>query len=1084
MNSASERDAQIVAESRGPLAWMAKNGVAANLLMFVVIVGGLVFLTNLKQEVFPEFELDLVLVNVPYPGASPSEVEQGVVLAVEEAVRGLDGVKEVRSTTAEGVATVAVELLLGADKDRALADVKSAVDRITSLPQDAERPVVSLASNRRGVISLVIYGDLDTYALRGLAEQARDELLEDPNITYAELAAISPPEISIEVPHDNLRRYNLTLEEVANRIGRASVELPGGGMKTPGGEVLVRTTERRDVGEEFGEVVVLSRPDGTQVRVRDIAAVQDGFQDDDQEAYFNGQRAALVKVYRVGNETPISVAQAVKDYIVRAQPKLPPGVQLATWNDAADVYAQRVDLLRRNGTVGLVLVLLTLGLFLQPRLAFWVTLGIPISFIGSFLFLPAWDVSLNMISLFAFIVTLGIVVDDAIVVGEAIYKRREDGLAPMAAAIAGVQEVAVPVIFSVMTTVVAFFPLLLVPGVSGKFFMNIPTVVIAVLALSLIESLLILPAHLGHASGFVHTALGYALGWLRRPQQRFGRGLKEFIELRYGPLVRRAVAHRYVTVAASVAILLTAIGLVVGGRVQTGFLPKIDSDRVTANLSMPFGAAADQTRAAMNRVLQAGQSVAADNGGDEILRGVFSQIGGQSAGFGAAGASAPRGGHLAQVSVYLVASDGRDITAREFARQWRERVGPIPGIDTLAFNFSTGPGASSAISMDLSHPRLDVLEQGSAELAAALGEFNGVEDINDGFEPGKEQIDLTLRPNARSLGVNETELARQLRGAFFGIEAVRQQRGRDEVRTYVRLPEAERASEYALERLLIRTRDGGEVPLAQAAELNRGRAYTTIRRLDGRRYVSVTADVVPGVANANSVVAAVAKNTLPDILSRYPGLQYSPGGNQKSQAETNAALGQGFMVSMFVIFALLAVVFRSYVQPVIIMLAIPFGVVGAIIGHLFMGFDLNFISAMGVVALSGIVVNDSLILIVATNQFRAQGMSARDAVVAGAMRRFRPILLTSLTTFFGLMPMILEPSVQARFLIPMAISLGFGVLFATGIILLLVPAVYTIVEDVRRLAVGHEGLEAHYDAHYGEAEETPKSVAAVKGAEA
>jgi multidrug efflux pump subunit AcrB len=1049
--SAAPPDPDEARRYRGPLAWMARNSVAANVLMVVLIAGGLLMLLSgrIKQEVFPEVDLDLVVIQVPYPGASPEEVEQGVILAVEEAVRGLEGVKEVRSTAAEGMAVVAVELLLGTNADRALADIKSAVDRVTSLPEDAERPVVAMATTRRQVISLVFYGNVDEKVLREIAESTRQRLLQSEHITQTDLTGIRPLEIAIEVPREALRKYDLTLDQVAMAVRAASVDLPAGEVRTDAGEILLRTKERRDLGTEFQDVVLLARPDGTEVRLGDVATVKDTFQEVDREASFNGQRAVMLNVYRVGDETPIEVAEIVKDYVREHAADLPPGVHLATWNDSSEIYRDRINLLLRNAYVGLALVLLTLGLFLEMRLAFWVTLGIPISFAGGLLFLPAADISINMISLFAFIVTLGIVVDDAIVAGESIYKHRQDGKPFLRAAIDGVREVAMPVVFAVITTCIAFAPMLFVPGIMGKFFRNIPVVVIMVLLVSLIESLLILPAHLAHTRPPAKKGIR---GFLHHQQQRFSRGLERFVDKVYAPFVRACLRLRYLTIAASVAIFIASMGLIAGGRMKFTFMPTIDHDLITAKLQMPVGTPAEVTRGMAQRLVTGAQAVVAETSTNgDISRGIYSEVGAAiDPNSGPRPGDTSQGGHFATAMVYLVQSDQRDISARAFAERWRERVGDIPGAETLQFDYSIGGTGGAPIDVRLSHPDDAVLEAAASELAQELRQYAGVTDVDSGFAPGKEQLDVTLTAQGRALGLTETDMARQLRGSFYGAEALRQQRGRDELRVYVRLPEEDRQSMQTLEDMVLRTPLGGEVPLTQAARIERGRAYTAIKRTDARRTLNVTAEIIPGRANANEVVASLEATVLPQLVEKYPGLTHAKGGQQREQAESLTSLRNTFFMALIVMFALMAVAFKSYIQPIIIMFAIPFGFVGALLGHLIMGYDLSLMSMMGVVALAGVVVNDSLILVVASNAYKGEGMTVMEAVEAGGTRRFRPILLTSLTTFFGLLPMIAETSVQARFLIPMAISLGFGVLFATGIILVLVPATYVVVDDVRR----------------------------------
>lgn len=1043
-------------KEHGPIAWMAKNAVASNVLMLVLIVGGLVTLASgIKQEVFPEVEMDIITIKIVYPGASPAELEQAVILAVEEAVRGIDGTKKVSSTAMEGLGTVSVELLLGADKDRALNDAKSAIDRITSFPEDVERPTVSLLSNRQQVLSLILYGDVDEATLRAVAENSRRELLRDERVTYVELAGIRPLEISIEVPQAQLRRYGLTLDEIAARVRAASVELPGGGVKTDAGEVLLRTTERRDRGDEFGNIILLSQPDGSQVRVRDIATVRDGFQENDKEATYNGKPAAMINIFRVGNETPLAVAAAGKAHVQKLQETLPAGLYAAPWFDTSEMYEQRISLLMNNARIGLLLVLLTLGLFLEARLAFWVTLGIPISFAGSLLFFPVTDISINMISLFAFIITLGMVVDDAIVVGEAIHKLRSDGMGRLEAAIAGAKEVAQPVIFAILTSCVAFAPMLMVPGPMGKFFRVVPIVVIAVLLISLVESLLILPAHLSHPMPWWVRVVLSPYIWVMNIFAKLDmpHRLQRFIQYTYVPLLKKALEWRYFTIAVGVATLLFTLGYV-AGRIPFTFLPKVEGDMITAHLKMPVGTPVAETERITDRLGATAQAITdaedAESEGPTVSRGIYEEVGAKSLLEASIDVMGTEGSHLATVMVYLNEAGGRDFSTQQFVQRWRDEIGEIPGAESLTFSYEVGVEPGSPIEVQLIHDDVPTLEAAAERLAREISSYSGLRDIDSGVTRGKEQLDFRLTDEAIAQGLTEFDLARQVRAAFFGAEAVRQQRGRDEVRAYVRLPLEERQSLYNVEELVIRTPTGGEMPLAHAAILHRGQAYTAINRTDGRRNISVTADIAEEDANANEIMGQIRERELPQLLADYPGLAYSLGGEQERQAETMSALGLGFVLAMIVMFSMLAVVFRSYSQPLLVMSAIPFGMVGAVWGHVMMGFSLSLMSMMGLVALSGVVVNDSLILIVSINRNREDGMSMWDAIVAGGARRFRPILLTSLTTFFGLAPMIWETSVQARFLVPMAVSLGFGVLAATFIMLLIVPCSYVILEDARR----------------------------------
>jgi len=1034
---------------KGAVAWMARNPVAANLLMLVLMVGGVIVGSRIQQEVFPEFELDMVQVQVPYPGASPAEVEQGIVLAIEEAVRGLDGVKRVTSEADEGGASVFVELLLGADSGRAQQDIKNAVDRITSFPQEAERPVVSLLVSRREVISLMVYGDHEERVLRKVAEDVRDDLLQDPRIVQVELRGIRPLEISIEVPQRVLRTYGLTLGDVAREVERGALELPAGGVKTRAGEILLRTQERRDRGMEFADIPIVSLEDGTEVKLGDVAGIVDGFADTDEAAFYQGHPAVQLVVYRIGDQTPVEVAEAVKEHAREISLGLPEGIDVAVWRDWSEIYRERINLLLRNARLGLVLVLLLLGLFLDIRLAFWVTLGIPISILGSMLLIPMFDVSVNMVSLFAFIITIGIVVDDAVVVGENVYENRQRGFPFMESSIRGARWIAWPVTFSVLTNMVAFVPIFSMAGVYGKVFRAIPIVVCCVFAVSLVESLFVLPAHLGHQRPYRPDGL---LGPVFRLQQRFSslfeRGIRRF----YTPLLRVTLQNRYLTTAAGLAVLAATIGFAWGGHIDFTFFPKIDSDRVVAGVTMPYGSPVEETKEVQAVLVKAAQKVLARHGGEEITRGIFAHVGSASSRHGRSSAGSAGVGHLANVQVYMVPSDQREVTAGDFSREWREEVGDLVGPESVTFRYSLAiGGTSSPIDVELSHADVEVLETAAEELAGELRSYAGVRDIDDGFSPGKVQLDFKVKPEGRSLGITAADLGRQVRNAFYGAEALRQQRGRDEIKVMVRLPESERRSEYDVEELLVRTPGGGEIMLREAASVHRDRAYTEIQRADARRVLNVTADVVPGVANAEKVLADLKREVLPDLTARHPGLTFSLEGQQRDRQESMVSLRGGFSLAMIVIFAMLAVAFRSYIQPVIVMLAIPFGIVGATLGHLIMGYELSLMSMMGIVALAGVVVNDSLVLIHATNEQRGKGASPFDSITAAAVRRFRPIMLTSLTTFFGLAPMIFETSVQAQFLIPMAISLGYGILFVTVIALILVPSFYMIVEDVKGL---------------------------------
>jgi multidrug efflux pump subunit AcrB len=1021
---------------------MAGHSVTANLLMLVFLVGGFFMGSRIPQEVFPDFEMGLVRITVSYPGASPQEVEQGIILAIEEAIQGIEGIEEVQSRAGEGSGSVTVEMIEGEDIQKLAQDIRNEVDRIRSFPSEAEEPAVTILSRQRYVVSLALYGDQNETVLRNYAEVVRDRLLQDAQITQVELDGVPSLEISIDVPQRMLRTYGLTLTEVADRIARASVELPGGAIKTPAGDVLVRMRERRNFGYEFAQIPIITASDGTQVLLEDIATIRDGFEETDRHATYNGQPAIMIEVYRVGDQTPISVSDAVRRALPYLKAQLPEGLSIDLRNDRSDIFRQRLGLLIRNGLIGLGLVFLLLAVFLEARLAFWVSLGIPISFLGSLLFLPLVDVSINMVTMFAFIVTLGIVVDDAIVVGEIIYHHRQKGLAWPVSAIKGAREIAMPITFSVLTNMIAFMPMLFIPGFMGKVFKYIPIVVVSVFAVSLIESLFILPAHLAHQR---RRRLWGPLEWLHRQQQRFSRAFVRFVYRVYLPFLRVSLKWRYVTKAIGVAVLLSTVGFVQSGRLGFELFPKVESDYAMVTATLPFGAAFERTLTVQQRLVAAAREVARQNGGDQLVEGIYARI----------------QDNTTRVRVYLTPPKVRPISTSEVTEKWRKQVGQIPGLESILFESDAGgPGRGAAVAVEISHKDMNTLERASADVAEALAYFPNVKDIDDGFSPGKRQLDFQMRPEARSLGLRSRDIARQVRDAYYGAEAIRQLRGRNEVKVKVRLPKNERVSEYNLEEMMLRTPSGQEIPLSRAVAIERGRAYTDINRRDGRRVVTISADVKPR-SEAGQVISSLMTDVLPGLAQSYPGLTYSFEGRQADRRDSMQSLLKGMLIALLIIFAMLAVPLNSYIQPVIIMFAIPFGIVGAVVGHLIMGYSLSVVSMFGVVALSGVVVNDSLVLVDLCNRKRREGRSATEAVTEAAAQRFRPIILTTLTTFGGLAPMIFETSRQARFLIPMAISLGYGVLFATVITLLLVPSFYMIIEDVRALVRSKRNTNLH-----------------------
>lgn len=1015
---------------RGPLAWMVNNRVTPNLLMMILLLGGFFMSKTIKQEVFPAFDLDVVRIQVSYPGSSPAEVEQGIVLAVEDAIHGMEGVKEITSTASEGSALISAELLLDADPQKVLQDIKQEVDRISTFPDDAEEPVVSIASHRARVLTINLFGEASEKSLRELAEQTRDQLLQDKNISQVDIVGGRDHEIIIEIPLENLQAYGLTLAQVASKINQTSIEIPGGKIETEGGEILLRVRDRHDWANEFARIPIVTTTEGTSIYLEDIAEVRDDFEEAKRVASYNNLPCIQVSVLRVGKQTPIEVSAAARAVITEMEGSFPPGISWAINSDRSIVYQQRLELLLKNACIGLTLVLLVLGLFLDFKLAFWVTMGIPISFLGGLLFLPFVGVSINMISMFAFIVSLGIVVDDAIIAGENIYEYRQRGMDFVKAAILGAKDVSVPIAFSILTNIVAFMPLYFVPGVMGKIWKVIPMVVVTVFLISWVEAMLILPAHLAHSSPSSGNRLTSRLTtW----QQLFARRVLWFIDAHYGPLLKKCLQYRGLTVAIGFALLFVTIGYVKSGRIGLILMPRVESDRAVATATLPYGTPYSKMKEAQTSLITSMEMVAKENGGESLLEGIFSLVDGNSV----------------EITAYLTAPEIRPHTTKEVTQLWRKATPPIVGAQSLRFESDRGgPGRGSSLSLELSHRDVDVLDQARASLADELAQFANVKDIDDGFTPGKEQLSFKITPEGESLGLTATEVARQVRNSFQGVIALRQQRGRDEVTVRVQFPKNQRHSESNIESMLISTPGGLFVPLHQITDVERGRAYTSISRKDGRRTVKVSGNVEP-IGETSIVLATVNSTILPQIARDYPGLSYGYAGRQASRKESTSSLFTGFIFSLVLIYFLLAVPFRSYTQPFVVMLAIPFGIIGAIGGHLLMGYNLSLMSMMGMVALSGVVVNDSLVLVDFANKMRLRGTKPIKAIFLAGKRRFRPIILTTLTTFGGLAPMIFETSRQARFLIPMALALGFGILFATVINLLLVPCFYMLLEDAK-----------------------------------
>ncbi|MEQ8471498.1 MAG: efflux RND transporter permease subunit [Marinoscillum sp.] len=1025
---------------KGPIAYMAKNSIIANLLMVILIGGGIWTMYSIQKEVFPEFELDIVEVHVEYPGAAPTEVEQGIILPVEETIRGVQGIKEVISEANEGSGQISVELVAGADRMKAFQDIDQAVSRIQTFPDDIEQPQVTLQNRQRDVMQIGLFGDVDIWTLRQLAERLRNRLPSNNEITQVEIGNVPEFVTHVEIPRNTLREYGLTLRQVADLIRQSSLDVPAGAVETKTGEVLLRMEERKVWASEFANIDIISAGSGATIKLSDIATITDGFEETGFHGEFNQQKTVDLEIFRIGDQSPLEIESIVKEILVEYEASLPPGVNVRIDSNRAEDYRERLSLLTENGLMAIVIVLVILGLFLEYRLAFWVMMGMTISFIGGIVFMPMIDVSINMISMFGFLVVLGIVVDDAIVVGENIYEYRQKGMSFIDAAILGAKDVSRPVIFSVLTTIIAFVPLLFIPGTTGKYWWPLPAVVIVVLMVSLFEALFILPSHVSHKPKPNKLKL---IKRLEGGQRKIASAFDHFVNKHYRPFLDTCLNHRYITLSIALGLLLMVGGYGYSDHMGMVMMPEVSADEIEAGVSLPVGTTTDQAAKIAEEITNSTQRMFEEHNLYKQADGIKTNV---------------RGKSFIDVEIVMKAPDQRDMSAGEIIELWRDNIGDIEGVDQITFEAERGPGGyRQDISVDLSHPDINVLEKASQAFMERMTEYQETRDISDNYNKGKTQLGFELLPEGRSLGLTPEYVGQQVRDAFFGALAIRQLRGINENEIRVKLPRNERQDLNNLEDFIIRTPEGTVVPLLNVIKITEGETFTTINRRDGKRVVNVGMDVEPASAQTR-VLAAIKAETLPQLRADFPGITWTFEGSQAEMRESTQALWAGFIIAMLVIFSLLAIALNSYLQPLIVMLAIPFGIVGAVIGHILLGYDLSLVSLMGVIALSGVVVNDSLIMIDYANKHRGD-QSAYDAIHEAGTRRFRPIMLTTLTTFGGLTPIILETSRQAYQLIPMAISLGFGIIFATSIILVIVPCLYMIMEDFTQKVADKPAVE-------------------------
>ncbi len=1034
----------------GLIGWFVRNPVAANLLMIVLLIGGVLMAGNLRSQVFPTIQPGIVTVSVPYPGATPAEVEEGVTRRVEEAVLGIDGVKRVSSVASENIGTVTIELADFADEQIVKDDVQTAVEGLADFPpENAERETVRAPKPTGSVVSLVVVGNVTPMELRLAAENLERELLTQNGISLVSLSGDRDYEISIEVSEDTLQKYGLSIDDVSRAVRAGSLDLAGGSIQTQSGEYLLRTNQRRLTGDGFESIVIRNLPDGSQILLGDIANVRDGFTREALKNTYNGRPAIFVDVSRAEAEDVIVVKAVVDAFMETYTP--PEGVEVIEFRDQTKVLEERINLLLRNALFGFALVFLFLVLMLDLKLAYWVCIGIATAFMGGFMLFGAAGVTITMVSLFGLIIVLGLVVDDAIVIGENIDAEIAKGKTGARAAIDGVSGVFSPVLVGVMTTVAAFSPLLVVGGTFGDITKAIPLVVICVLAVSLLEAFFILPSHLSHGRP-----------WSRGPvlaiQSRVAKGIAWVSHNVIRKGVRFVGKWRYATLGAATAFFILCMSLTSSGLVKFVFFPSIEGNDISATLVMPEGTPFDRTEAAMEQLTNAAFAVAErakEERGEDLFVSVAQTIGGNTAQgggpIGNSGFSASE--NVGQVQIELIPFGTRRMSAAEIERAWREELGEIEGAERLSFAASIG-NFGADIEFELAHADEATLIAAADRLKAEIARLPGANQIEDSFDLGKRQLLFELTDAGRAAGLTPSDIARQVRQTFFGEEVQRIQRGREEVRVFVRYPDTARQSLQSLDTMRIRLADGSSVPLYTVAETSESRAYSSINRINGRRIVTVTADIDEAISTPAIANEQLLTRVFPELDATYQGLSWAQAGSSREQSEDLASLGQAFIIVLLVIFALVATQLRSYLQPLAIIVAIPLGVAGAVLGHYVLGYALSFVSIFGIVALAGVAVNASVVLVDLYNQYRKEGADPITAAADASARRFRPILLTTLTTALGLGPLLLETSPQAQFLIPMGVSLGFGIVISGIMVLFVTPAVTLVIEDLRNLP-GH-----------------------------
>jgi len=1023
----------------GIIAWFARNSVAANLLMIMIILGGINGILKVQKQVFPAITVNAITIQVPYLGAAPQEVEQGVILKIEEAIKNLEGIKKLTSTAREGLASINIEVLDGYDTQTLLDEVKVQVDAIPSLPNDTEKPVVYRVKFPQDVMWVSVYGETTERELKQYTNRVRDEIANLPGVSDVSVFGDRDYEISIEISEQRLQEYDLTFTQLVNAVRASSIDLPGGSIRSENGDILLRANGQAYTAWDFAKIVLVTREDGTRLLLGDIAAIEDSFVEENQFALFDGKPAMSIRVRAVGDQNALEISKVVNQYLDDKRETMPANLKADSWGDSSFYLADRLSMMLWNMLIGAILVFIVLSLFLRVKVAFWVIVGLPVCFLGTLMLMPMEhiSVSINMLSLFGFILVLGIVVDDAIIMGESAFSEVDKHGHTIDNIIRGVKRVAMPATFGVLTTIAAFSPMLMVSGTFGVIWKTIGLVVILCLVFSLIESKLILPAHLAHMKLKPYDPS--KANWFQKKRDIFSIGIKTFVNERYVPFLRKAIKYRYTTLSTFIALLFLTAGLFGSGLVKWQFFPSIPSDFMLASVELEPGSSLQQRDQAIMTLLEGLRKMEA-----EVVQTTGTKVVKHALAF-------DQGSTSGQVFIELTKGEEREITDVQMQDIWRSYLPEVPGVKNWTIGAPGGPGGGNDLSFEFRSNNVDQLRSISQEMRSYLASYDGITEVTDSFSEGSDEIRLNIKPSAQVLGLDLAQLAQQVRFGFFGAEAQRLQRDNEEVKVMVRYPKDERDSIANLENMRIRAPNGDDIPFGQVADIELAKGYSTITRVDYSRAVSVVAKVNNDIVDMRSLMTEVTTDVIPEMLERYPQVKSRLVGSSQEEGDAIVSLALGFVFALLVIYALMAIPLKSYSQPVIIMSVIPFGLVGAIFGHLILGQAVSVLSICGIIALAGVVVNDSLIMVDFVNRARREGLSLIESVVRSGSERFRAIILTSLTTFMGLMPIVFERSLQAQVVIPMAISLAFGILFATVITLLLVPSLYMMLDDIKGL---------------------------------